>query len=470
MSVKAVESLEQRRASLGTGAAETAGLVTEGFGDQYGINPRPGYSGYPTTTIDNYAGGRGLNTYGADIPSDTIEGTDVQYPYNYSYHTPAGHIVEYNDTPGSERIMIRHKSGTGINIGPDGSVMISSKRRVDVINENHYVSVAGNGTMTYEGNLTLNVTGNFNVNVGGEYNVVSAKTSSRTNGPYTRTVYGDDTTTVKGNQTCLVTGGGANTYLEGLNMIAKGESRFAVEGPLTIAASDTLSMTAESEVVITSNEANIAANNLSVFGATGTIGGEGLVAYVQNIFGSSGTFDAGVTAPTFHGDLNGLAKQAVTSGVTLSQSYADPVGGGGVGSNPGWSITDTATDTTASAKPTAALMTDYVSKGSRGAKRVKVDPDSIIKNNIDFSNKTGGVSDVPLSAALVRSKMRDPANRSNTEFLSTALASGALSPDYAKTTPPNVSSIQSTSSVVIQGQTPIGSPSLELTARKIRGV
>lgn len=334
MTTKSVERVAGRSAVEGSGAVETASRTTEGFVDPYGVNPRPDYIGKPTTTFDVYSGGKTLNTYGADIPEDTIDGEEAEYGMNYSYHTPAGHIVEYNDTPGSERIMIRHKSGTGINIGPDGSVMISSKRRVDVMNENHYVSVAGDGTMSYEGNLTLNVSGDFNVNVGGEYNVTSTKHSQRVNGPSTRTVYGDDAHVIRGNQSTLTTGGAANTYLEGLNTIIKGDSRYAVEGNMTIATSQTLTMTSDREVVITSKEANIAADNLSVFGDEGTTGGENMQMYTKNLRAnqtiyattSINTHSIRATkmqATVVKADLDGNAKTATTAGTSLHQSYAD---------------------------------------------------------------------------------------------------------------------------------------------------
>ena len=140
--------------------------------------------------------------------------------------------------------MIRHKNGDGINIGPDGSIIISSKRRIDKANEDYFLEVK-NGNLKFEGNLTIDVTGDFNVNVGGEYNVNSTKKTEVVNGPYTRTVTGDDIKTVDGNQTNLVTGGGAHQYLEGLSTIVKGDSRYIVEGAHTQAVSKVLTMTAE---------------------------------------------------------------------------------------------------------------------------------------------------------------------------------------------------------------------------------
>lgn len=478
MSVKQIEQIADRNNLQGSGAVKSASRSTDGFHDRSGINPRPEYVGKATTTSAVISGGKTLNTFGADIPEDTVEGEEAQYGMNYSYQTPAGHTIEYNDTPASERIMIRHKSGTGINIGPDGSVMISSKRRVDVVNENHYLSVAGNGVMSYEGNLTLNVTGDFNVNVGGEYNVTSTKQNVTTNGNSTRTVYGDDNHTIRGNSSALTTGGAAHTYLEGLNTIVKGDNRYAVEGNMTMATSQTLTMTSDREVVITSKEANIAADNLSVFGDTGTIGGDNIIMYNQNMYTDEHiqakhiTATARVTTPVTYGDLQGTATQAITADVTNSQNYADTDPGGDVGSAQGFTAaTDTSEiDTTATAKATASLMEDYRTKGSKGVRQVKIDPNNLIKDSIDLSTKTGGVTNRPLTKEEVRAKMREPNNRSKQEFIAKALSDGLLSPEHTKSSPPNIASIKSTSSITIQGQTPIGSVDLHRTAKRLKGL
>ena len=50
----------------------------------------------------------------------------AKYPYNSTMTTRSGHIVEFDDTPGSERVHIFHKSGSYIEILPDGSIVTKS--------------------------------------------------------------------------------------------------------------------------------------------------------------------------------------------------------------------------------------------------------------------------------------------------------------------------------------------------------
>ena len=463
-----VESLVNRTTVQGSGAAQSQGFVSHPFSDAAGAYPFANEEGKPVTT----KGGQLINTYGADIPDDTIQGNSSGTASCYTHTTPAGHTIEYNDTPGSERIMIRHMNGDGINIGPDGSIIISGKRRIDKAQEDYFLEVK-NGTMKFEGNLTLDVTGDFNVNVGGEYNVNSAKkTEVVKKGPYTRTIAGDDIKTVDGNQTNLVTKGGAHQYLEGLSTIVKGDSRYIVDGPHTEAVSKVLTMTSELEVVLTSPEANIAADNLSVFGDTGTIGGENIIAYVKNIYGVSGDFSARFKAPVFEGDLDGNALTATTAGTSLHQSYPDGTAAPStytpsVGTNPNYTVDDTEIDDTATALPTATLLTDYRTKSAKGVKVVKVDPNDIQKNNIDLSKKTAGVTNRELTIAEIRRKMRDPAHRDNTEFTALMVSQEKLSPEFANSSPPNVETVEDTSSIIVQGQTVLGNPSPTLTSKRI---
>lgn len=462
-----IESVVNRQVVQGEGAVQSQGFVRHPFSDNTGSYPNAGGEGKPVTA----KGGLLINTYGADVPADTAQGNGISNSTCYAHTTPAGHTVEYNDTPGSERIMIRHKNGDGINIGPDGSIIISSKRRIDKANEDYFLEVK-NGNLKFEGNLTIDVTGDFNVNVGGEYNVNSTKKTEVVNGPYTRTVTGDDIKTVDGNQTNLVTGGGAHQYLEGLSTVVKGDSRYIVEGPHTESISGVLTMTSEEEVILTSPETNIAADNLSVFGDTGTIGGENIIAYVKNIYGVSGDFSARFKAPVFEGDLDGNALTATTAGTSLHQTYPDGTAAPStytpsVGTNPNYTVDDTAIDTTATAKPTATLLTDYRTKSDKGVRVVKVDPESIQKNNVDLSKKTSGVTNKNIDVTQVRRKMRDPAHRDNVEFTTLMLSEGKLSPDYANTSPPNIETIQDTETLVVQGSSVIGNPSPHLTSKRI---
>jgi hypothetical protein len=59
---------------------------------------------------------------------------NAEYPYNRVIQTASGHVVEIDDTPGHERINVQHKSGSYIEISPDGKMVIKSASDMYEIN------------------------------------------------------------------------------------------------------------------------------------------------------------------------------------------------------------------------------------------------------------------------------------------------------------------------------------------------
>ena len=148
-----------------------------------------------------------------------------------------------------------------------------------------------------------------------------------------------------------------------------------------------------------------------------------------------------MTAPTFHGDLNGTADRALSS----NEAGLHPASAGGfighAGSSLGYTtnIQDINTDvlpddTKATAIPNAAVATTY-QQSSFGIQKVKVDPNNAMAEGLVRSKATGGVADRQLTAAEVRSKMRDNNNRNNTDFTATQIAEGKLDAGYSSPNP-----------------------------------
>ena len=66
----------------------------------------------------------------------------AKYPHNKTITTDSGHVLELDDTPKAERIHIYHKSGSYIEIFPDGSIVTkSAKDSVSVTMNDHSISV-----------------------------------------------------------------------------------------------------------------------------------------------------------------------------------------------------------------------------------------------------------------------------------------------------------------------------------------
>ncbi len=93
---------------------------------------------------------------------------NAQYPFNHVQEYESGHITEFDDTPGKERIHTYHKSGTFEEIHPNGTVVHKIvKDNYTIIAGDDFVLVKGTVNMTVIGNTTLNVEGNVDAKVGG---------------------------------------------------------------------------------------------------------------------------------------------------------------------------------------------------------------------------------------------------------------------------------------------------------------
>ena len=114
------------------------------------------------------------------------------YPHNHVYESESGHIREMDDTAGAERIHERHASGSGYEIGPDGTKVTRVKQDNYTLTTNDdFVHIKGNSSTTVDGgvrvfvnadastddhNYTIEVGNNANVNIQvnkGNVNVVT---------------------------------------------------------------------------------------------------------------------------------------------------------------------------------------------------------------------------------------------------------------------------------------------------------
>ena len=101
-----------------------------------------------------------------------------QYPYNHVYESEAGHIVEFDDTPYSERIHERHSTGTGYEINEFGDKVQRVKRdNYEIISNDHFAHIKGTHNTTVDGgvrvfvNANATADSNYTIQVGSNANV-----------------------------------------------------------------------------------------------------------------------------------------------------------------------------------------------------------------------------------------------------------------------------------------------------------
>jgi hypothetical protein len=421
--------------------AEKAGVLRRGSDDPSGQYPKPDY--WYKSSVNAATRGEKRNELklnGGVEGTDNIDtGLTADPTRNNVNESESGHVIEINDTPGGERILIKHRTGAGVEMRADGTIILNTTaNRITVVQGDDNVQVEGNANIQYNGDLNVEVTGDYNLDIGGNFNVfVAGDLKEGIDGSHRNTTRGAINSTGLGTRSETTKGSKVVTQLGGVTDVVKGDRRITTEGEVICSSSGQFKISSEERALMSSPDINIAATNLSVFGDTGTIGGKNIIQYAYNYHAEESVWATTMSAETFHGDLNGTA---VTATKSQSQLYGDPSTGGGVGS--AGSITDTALDTLATALPTGAILKSYLEKGAFGVPEVKVDIDNKLLEALDKTVGTGNVSNKPLTTGEVRSKLRDNGTLNNTEFTASQIAAGKLNPEYPIATPQSVGRIE----------------------------
>ena len=400
------------------------------YADLQGEFPRDEYINVASTNL----AARGLRenelTIGGstvDMNLDIVDMPPSEYPYNQVRETITGHVTEVDDTPGRERLLFKHRTGAGIDMRPDGTVIINSKHNtIEITGNDQKVIVKGDGDIHYHGNLKLHVDGDFDMVVGGNYNLdVKGDKREHIRGNYQLGVVENFETTVVENKSSFVNGIVTDTYLSDNNVITKGNMTTRVEKDYNLFVDDDTIITSKDELSISTKNANIAATDMVVQSTTGMIGGDNVFHYGKNYYGTSATFTEGVTAPTFHGSLEGNAKTATQAGRAGTAGALGASGSAGAHTN---TATNTSVRTSFPAPgPDATWLNDYLQKSGYGYRSVAIDVGNVIRDEINKTVSYAGVSTTRLTTREVRSKLRDPSTARNSEFIGRCQAEGILS-------------------------------------------
>jgi len=373
----------------------------------------------------------------ADLDLELKDEAASIYPNSQVKETASGHIVEYDDTPGAERIMIRHRTGSGVEMRANGTMIYGSvANTIRVTAHDEKVIVDGDGELHYNGNLKLKVAGDFDLEVGGDFNL---------------RVYGDVDQTIKRSykqdigknkevkiiesrsETIGIDG---TTFIHGnsTNTIKKSNNIFVGEDE-THSVGGTLFMTAENEVSLSTKSINATASSLAVLGDSGTIGGVNMVYYghtahiprinATSVHASQGVIaDVGMTAPTFNGNLSGNASTAGKSAVATAL-------GAGAGSAQS-TVTITPAADSDTLEPTTSILNELLEQSTVAIKRVAIDTFGGLFDRLNRKTHYGGLSTTDLTTRQVRSKLRDPNTLNNEKFTNACQAEGILSPFFTR--------------------------------------
>jgi hypothetical protein len=108
---------------------------------------------------------RGFPTAGGGSFNEPNSPYKAQYPHNFVIATHGGHCIEVDSTPGSERVHIWHQKGSYIEIGPDGTLVIRSGTRIDIVQGTQSDGATENRNISARG--IVNIYGGSQVNIKG---------------------------------------------------------------------------------------------------------------------------------------------------------------------------------------------------------------------------------------------------------------------------------------------------------------
>ena len=405
--------------------------------------PRKEYVG--VSSVNNIARGTKVsNVYiGGSVPGLDFELNDepsTEYPNNQVKETASGHIIEYDDTNGRERVMIRHRTGSGVEMRADGSVIFSSTNNtLRIVAANEKAIIEGDGEVVYNGNLKMRIAGDFDLEVGGDFNVnVTGNKEEIVKSSYIESITKNKTLTVGENKAETILGVDTLTVLSDKNEIIKGNHEANVEGIVEIDAGGKLIMSSENKTIMTSPDINIAAKSLSVVGDSGTVGGHEIVYYGKtahiprvnstSIHASQGVIaDVGMTAPTFNGNLAGNAN---TAGKAATAAVGPAAGSAQS------SVTFTEATNKNTVQPDTSILASVMTDPEYGVRQIEIDTFDDLKFSVNRSRNYGGITVNDLTIKSVRSKLRDPNTLSNETFVGEIVSEGLVSKDFANAIPP----------------------------------
>lgn len=447
------DKFELRVANLGSGQEETLGVPIDGMQDPTGALPKRDYN-YDVSINKAARGTKVNNLYagGGDfgVPLNIAPQRPSQYPCNQVQETASGHVIELDDTPGGERVLLRHRKGAGVEMRADGSVIISAlNNKVEVTGGDQTVIIEGNGNLVYNGNLNMKVSGDYNIDVGGNFNVnVAGNLVEQIEQNHRTTVTENSQYTTKGTRTTKTIGTHTDVMLADNNQIVKGNQQNVVEGDIDIASEKNIFISGKEQFAVTSKVSNLTGvNNVSVFGQKGSIGGE-QIDFTGRVYQGPSGATAENSGAIFHGTFKGIADEAVESynanvagfaevaDLAHSQSYGEALTSGSTVGTTHVAATKTQASITGQPQITIDKVVNHGTTGAFAIQTVVVDADDLLKLKILLTDNYKDVFAKIPTTQEIRSAFRNSANIS--AIGGVLVSEDRLNPKYRSKTPPSI--------------------------------
>jgi len=185
-------------------------------------------TGIATADVNPVTAADGSDIIGSD--GDTFDQPEIPYatvyPYNTVYESESGHLMEYDDTNGHERLYSAHRTGTSYEIDKDGNkVEIIKGQSYRLLSNKEQVSISGDSDISIDGrhkiyiNKSNTVDNHYDIQVGtganiniqvdsGDVNLITTtgKINMNSGGDFNLKVGGNMVVDVAGTETKNVSG------------------------------------------------------------------------------------------------------------------------------------------------------------------------------------------------------------------------------------------------------------------------
>jgi len=238
--------------------------------------------------------------------SEPVSDGVSRYPHNAITETASGHIIEYDDTPGNERINLQHRTGTKIEMRPDGSVFVrAANNSYEIIAGDKDAVIRGQVTVVCESNADIRVRGDTNLQTDGDFNqLVQGNYNLEVQGNRNVRIHGDESTRIAGSSLDETRGNAVRRHLANYRERTVGDHDCEYGGSWTT--------TVEGEI----HQRSYGQFQGSYYGGLITLNGE-------NADGAAG---AGTyRGTTYHGEDAHMSTSVDVSGPVRSQELHSPV-------------------------------------------------------------------------------------------------------------------------------------------------
>lgn len=166
----------------------------------------------------------------------------ARYPFNHVRETRSGHIQEFDDTPGYERIHTYHKAGTFEEIDANGTkVTRVVGDNYTIVDNNGYIYIAGSANVTVTGDINIVCKSHANINVNGS-------AEARIGGNLQMNIAGDMDVAVGGTFSLWSNGN--------MNLQSNANANIRTQGSMFVSAESELNVVAKKNLLLGSTSKN----------------------------------------------------------------------------------------------------------------------------------------------------------------------------------------------------------------------